>query len=247
MGAGHGVPPPFECETMKLPAAILLLLIALVGAACSSASADPVGEAPATTTTVAAPVTTTTVAPAEEQPPATSTRSTSTLADAVVSLGSALYDPTEHVDDRPIPTSISIEGIGVAGAPVIDVGVEENGDMEIPGADSVGWYRFNPTPGEPGSSVLAAHISYNGEPGVFRYLDDVEIGERVVVTFDDGTSNEFEIIELAQYDKQELPDDRVFAKDGDPVLTLITCGGDFNRSLRSYEDNVVAYAVPVAA
>ncbi|MGB5567514.1 MAG: class F sortase, partial [Acidimicrobiia bacterium] len=177
---------------------------------------------------------------------ATSTRSTSTLADAVVPLESALYDPAEHADDRPIPTSISIEGIGVAGAPVIDVGVEENGDMEIPGADSVGWYRFNPTPGEPGSSVLAAHISYNGEPGVFRYLDDVEIGERVVVTFDDGTSTEFEIIELAQYDKQELPDDRVFAKDGDPVLTLITCGGDFNRSLRSYEDNVVAYAVPVA-
>ena len=247
MGAGLSVPPPFECETMRLPATIFLMLIALVGAACSAASADPVGEAPATTTTVAAPVTTTTVAPAEEQSPAASTRSTSTLADAVVPLESALYDAAEHVDDRPIPTSISIEGIGVAGAPVIDVGVEENGDMEIPGADSVGWYRFNPTPGEPGSSVLAAHISYNGEPGVFRYLDDVEIGERVVVTFDDGTSNEFEIIELAQYDKQELPDDRVFAKDGDPVLTLITCGGDFNRSLRSYEDNVVAYAVPVAA
>ena len=231
---------------MKLPAAIVLLLLALVGAACSSASADPVGEVPATTTTVAAPVTTTTtVAPAEEQPPASSTRSTSTLADAVVPLGSALYDPAEHADDRPIPTSISIEGIGVAGAPVIDVGVEENGDMEIPGADSVGWYRFNPTPGEPGSAVLAAHISFNGEPGVFRYLDDVEIGERVVVTFDDGTSTEFEIVELAQYDKDELPDDRVFAKDGDPVLTLITCGGDFNRSLRSYEDNVVAYAIPV--
>ena len=248
MGAGHSVPPPFHCETMKLPAAIVLLLLALVGAACSSASADPVGEVPATTTTVAAPVTTTTtVAPAEEQPPASSTRSTSTLADAVVPLGSALYDPAEHADDRPIPTSISIEGIGVAGAPVIDVGVEENGDMEIPGADSVGWYRFNPTPGEPGSAVLAAHISFNGEPGVFRYLDDVEIGERVVVTFDDGTSTEFEIVELAQYDKDELPDDRVFAKDGDPVLTLITCGGDFNRSLRSYEDNVVAYAIPVVA
>lgn len=242
---GHSVPPPFECETMKLPAAILLLLVALVGAACSSASADPVGEAPATTTTVAAPVTTTTTAPVEE--PTTTTPPRSPLADAVVPLGSARYNPDDHVDDRPIPASISIEGIGVAGAPVIDVGVEENGDMEIPDADSVGWYRFNPTPGEPGSAVLAAHISFNGDPGVFRYLDDVEIGERVVVTFDDGTTSEFEIIELAQYDKDELPDDRVFAKDGDPVLTLITCGGDFNRSLRSYEDNVVAYAVPVVA
>ena len=45
--------------------------------------------------------------------------------------------------------------------------------------------------------------------------------------------------------KDELPVDRVFSKDGDPVLTLITCGGDFNRSLRSYSDNVVAYAEPI--
>ena len=242
MGAGHIVPPPFDCETMKLPAAIVLLLVVLVGAACSTASADPVGEDPATTTTVAAPVTTTTTAPVEE--PTTTTPPRSTLADAVVPLGSAQYNPEDHVDDRAVPTSISIEGIGVAGAPVLDGGVEENGDMEIPGADSVGWYRFSPTPGEPGSSVLAAHISYNGEPGVFRYLADIEIGERVVVAFDDGTSTEFEIVEVAQYDKDELPDGRVFAKDGEPVLTLITCGGDFNRSLRSYEDNVVAYAIP---
>ena len=28
-------------------------------------------------------------------------------------------------------------------------------------------------------------------------------------------------------------------------ITLITCGGDFNPSVGSYEDNVVAYAVPV--
>jgi LPXTG-site transpeptidase (sortase) family protein len=163
----------------------------------------------------------------------------------VAPLGSARYDVEDHVDDRAVPTSISIEGVGVAEAPVIDVGVEENGDMEIPGADSVGWYRFNATPGEAGSAVLAAHIAFDGQPGVFRYLDEANVSDRVVVEFDDGTRSEFEIVELAQYDKQELPDERVFAKTGDPVLTLITCGGDFNRSLRSYEDNIVAYAIPI--
>ena len=244
MGAGHIVPPPFDCETMKLPAAVVLLLIASIGAACSSASADSVDEVPATTTTVAAPVTTaTTTAPIEEPAPTTPPRSP--LAESVAPLGSARYDVEDHVDDRAVPTSISIEGVGVAEAPVIDVGVEENGDMEIPGADSVGWYRFNATPGEAGSAVLAAHISFDGQPGVFRYLDEANVGDRVVVEFDDGTRSEFEIVELAQYDKQELPDERVFAKTGDPVLTLITCGGDFNRSLRSYEDNIVAYAIPI--
>ena len=244
MGRDTSSRPHFNCETMKLPVTIVLLLIALIGAACSSAPADPVDEVPATTTTVAPPVTTSTTAAIDDVTATTPPRSP--LADSVVPLGSARYDVEDHVDDRVVPTSISIEGIGVAEAPVIDVGVEENGDMEIPGADSVGWYRFNPSPGEPGSSVLAAHIAYNGNPGVFRYLADVQVGQRVVVAFDDGTESEFEIVELAQYDKQELPDERVFAKDGDPVLTLITCGGGFNRSLRSYEDNVVAYAVPVA-
>lgn len=240
---GRSIPPPFDCETMKLPAVIVLLLIALVSAACSSASADPADEVPVPTTNVVAPANTTTTVPVEEA--AAATPRPSPLASSVVALGSARYDVGDHVDERAVPTSISIEGIGVVEAPVIDVGVEENGDMEIPGADSVGWYRFNPTPGDPGSAVLAAHISYNGNPGVFRYLADVEMGVRVVVAFDDGTTTEFEVIELAQYDKQELPDDRVFAKDGDPILTLITCGGDFNRSLRSYEDNVVAYAIPI--
>jgi hypothetical protein len=228
---------------MRLPAGIALLLILLIGAACSSASADQADKVPPPPTSVAAPLTTTTTAPVEE--PAAATPRRSPLASSVVALGSARYDIEDHVDERAVPISISIEGIGIAEAPVIDVGVEENGDMEIPDADSVGWYRFNPTPGDPGSAVLAAHISYNGNPGVFRYLAGVEMGARVVVAFDDGTTTEFEIIELAQYDKQELPDDRVFAKDGDPILTLITCGGDFNRSLRSYEDNVVAYAIPI--
>ncbi len=53
------------------------------------------------------------------------------------------------------------------------------------------------------------------------------------------------MVERAQYDKDELPADRVFAKEGSPSVVLITCGGEFNRSLSSYEDNVVAFAEPV--
>ena len=63
--------------------------------------------------------------------------------------------------------------------------------------------------------------------------------------FDDGTEQAYEVVEMAQYGKSELPFDRVFAKDGPPVITLITCGGDFQTDVSSYADNVVAYAVPV--
>jgi LPXTG-site transpeptidase (sortase) family protein len=232
---------------MKRQLALIILAIGLVVSACSSATSETPSEevAPATTTTTVAPAPAATEAFANEAP--TTTDGRSPLAELVAPVGSAAYDPRDHVDDRPVPTSISIDRIGVSEAPVLDVGVRPDGEMEIPGASDVGWYRFNPTPGEAGSAVLAAHIQYNGKPGVFRYLSDVEIGDEVVVHFDDGSQTGFRIVELAQYDKDELPTDRVFAKDGDPVLTLITCGGDFNRSLNSYEDNVVAYAVPISA
>ena len=231
---------------MNRKQSILVVLLALLATACMPVAADELPTptttvAPATTTTIPSTTTTTT---SESAPTTTIPRSD--LADRVKPLTSALYDPSEHSDEGPIPTSVSIESIGVAAAPVLGVGVEQNGDMEIPDADGVGWYRFNPAPGQPGSAVLAAHISFDGSPGVFRYLGEVAVGHLVLVSFDDGSEAEFEIIERTQYDKLELPFDRIFSKEGGPVLTLITCGGDFNRSLRSYEDNVVAYAVPVA-
>ncbi len=232
---------------MKRRLALIILAVGLVLSACTSATSEgpSEGAAPAITTTTVAPASTTTDAFPSETP--TTTDGRSPLAELVSPIGSAAYDPRDHVDNRPVPTSISIDEIGVVEAPVLDVGVEPDGDMEIPGASDVGWYRFNPTPGDPGSAVLAAHIQYNGKPGVFRYLSDVEVGDEVVVHFDDGSRTGFQVVELAQYDKDELPTDRVFAKDGAPMLTLITCGGDFNRSLNSYEDNVVAYAVPISA
>ncbi len=130
-------------------------------------------------------------------------------------------------------------------ATVIDVGVEENGDMEIPPADEVGWYGFGPTPGDVGSSVLAAHIAFDGQDGVFVNLDKLELGSIITVSYDDGTTADFEAVSKEQYEKEQLPRDSIFARDGDPQLVLITCGGDFNRQVRSYEDNVVIYANPI--
>jgi len=35
----------------------------------------------------------------------------------------------------------------------------------------------------------------------------------------------------------------LFARTGQPRLTLITCGGAFNRTTRSYDNNIVVTAV----
>ncbi len=123
--------------------------------------------------------------------------------------------------------------------------MEPNGEMEIPGAAEVGWYRFGSRPGEDGSAVLAAHVDYDGQVGVFFELAGAEVGDSIEVARADGTTAVFVVTERAQYEKSSLPFDEIFRRDGEPSLVLITCGGDFNPSLRSYEDNVVLFASPI--
>lgn len=146
----------------------------------------------------------------------------------------------------PRPVSVRIEAIGVE-ADTVPVGVTDTGDLEVPGAADVGWYEFGPAPGAEGSAVLAAHVDLAGRPGAFFRLGDVRPGDVVTVGFDDGTERRFEITGLRQYGKQVLPSDDLFRRDGAAALALITCGGEFDETERSYEDNLVAYAVPVAS
>jgi sortase (surface protein transpeptidase) len=125
-------------------------------------------------------------------------------------------------------------------------GVEKNGEMEVPdNVVDVAWYKFGPAPGEAGSAVLAAHVDLDSQgPGVFFELSTLEPGSVIYVDFDDGSTRAFRAEARAIYDKDALPTNAIFSRHGPPVLTLITCGGDFNRSIRSYESNVVADAVP---
>ena len=143
------------------------------------------------------------------------------------------------------PVRLLIAALGID-APIQAVGVTDDGEMEVPArADLVAWYRFGPTPGDPGSAVLAAHVSWGGKTGVFYRLRDLPQGTEIQVQFSDGTTRRFRSAALASYDKSDLPVEQIFEREGYPVLTLITCGGDFNPSLRRFEQNIVAYGVPI--
>jgi hypothetical protein len=167
----------------------------------------------------------------------------SPLGSLVQPAGDANYDADEH-RSLPSPAALSIDAIGLDGAPVVPVGLNAEGALDVPGAREVGWYRFGPSPGDRGSAVLAAHIAFNGRDGVFRNLDRLEPGGRVLLAFDDGSAKEFVVSRREQYDKDSLPDD-LFISGGESRLVLITCGGAFNPNLRRYEDNIVVYADPV--
>jgi len=46
-------------------------------------------------------------------------------------------------------------------------------------------------------------------------------------------------------DKNRLPPDEIWNREGPQRLVLITCGGRYDASRRSYDDNVVVFADPV--
>ena len=145
------------------------------------------------------------------------------------------------------PVRLVIDGIAVD-APVEPYGINNRtGQMAVPrNVSDVAWYEYGPSPGEPGSAVLAAHVDLAGQgPGVFYRLRDLEPGEQVTVVYEDVSTQLFLVRARVTYDKDELPLETVFSRDGEPVLTLITCGGGFSQSAQSYDSNVVVYAVPI--
>ncbi len=146
------------------------------------------------------------------------------------------------------PVRMRIDALGVD-APIIQAGVTPEGEMELPGAVEVAWYRHGPAPGaDAGSAVLAAHVDWNGEEGPFFDLRTLEPGTTFVVESVNGAQRHFRTTtEPAYVPKEELPVDDLFRTGGDPVVALVTCGGGFDEASRSYDDNVVVWAEPVPA
>lgn len=176
---------------------------------------------------------------------------TSTPTEAAPLIGEELLKPGGDAwvfepDRRPHPVAVRIPALEVA-TEVVALGVDaETGQMEVPtNAQEVAWYRHGPRPGEPGSAVLAAHVDYAGRPGVFYRLGELELGAVVEVDLSDGSTRRFVVEARAVFTKEEVPLERIFAREGEAVLTLVTCGGGFNRTERSYDSNVVVVAVPV--
>ena len=146
-----------------------------------------------------------------------------------------------------VPTGLSIPSLGVL-APVVPVGLGEDRSMQIPGVSEAGWYLPGRAPGSPtGSAVIAAHVDFNERPGVFFELRGIQPGAEVVVTDAAGGTHRFVVTERTQVAKDRVPMQELFRTGGDPVLTLVTCGGAFDSGARSYSDNIIVRAVPVAA
>ena len=203
---------------------------------------DPAGSVPAgSDLTGSDPIETADAAPGNTAPGDTAVDKTATGNNA------AGAPPVSEPVLPAVPTGLSIPSLGVL-APVVPVGLAEDRSMQIPGVSEAGWYLPGRAPGSPtGSAVIAAHVDFNERPGVFFELRGIQPGAEVVVTDAAGGTHRFVVTERTQVAKDRVPMQELFRTGGDPILTLVTCGGAFDSGARSYSDNIIVRAVPVAA
>jgi sortase (surface protein transpeptidase) len=145
------------------------------------------------------------------------------------------------------PTRVSIPALDVD-TKVFPVGLDPNDAIEIPeDIRFVGWYEYGVPPGvDRGSAVLVAHRDGREQGrGVFYYLGTLEPGDKVFVKTSAGEELPYKVVSRESIRKRSLPYEELFAVDGDPRLTLISCGGVYDPNNGGYQDNVVVTAVPM--
>ncbi|MCD2188715.1 class F sortase [Actinomycetospora soli] len=140
------------------------------------------------------------------------------------------------------PVGIEIPAIGVTRDSVMKLGYNEDLSLQVPtDAATVGWFSRGAAPGTNGPAVFASHVNYKGVEGGFAHLDALTAGDEILVHRADGSAVVFVVDRVEQASKQAFPTAQVYGPTGDAQIRLITCGGDFDASRRSYEDNVIVF------
>jgi LPXTG-site transpeptidase (sortase) family protein len=148
-----------------------------------------------------------------------------------------------HALARSVPVRLEIPAIGVD-TPVMRLGLAADGTVQVPPIEAnspAGWYKYSPTPGQVGPSVLLAHVTVGAYgDGVFRHLARLRQGDRIVARLENGTAAEFAVSTVRTVAKAHFPAKAVYGDVDRPELRLITCGGP--RTGDGYRDNVVVFA-----
>lgn len=146
---------------------------------------------------------------------------------------------------RSAPTQLRIPAIGV-NSRLMELGLQSDGSLEVPpDALPAGWFTGSPTPGELGPAIIAGHVRWNGTPGVFEHLADLDVDDVVEIAREDGSIAVFRVTRIEHFAKSAFPTEAVYGNIPRAGLRLITCGG-LDPDTNSYEENVVVFAVLVA-
>ncbi len=156
----------------------------------------------------------------------------------------AVFNEIEEESPQSLPARLEIPALGI-NAEVQHLGVTKSGLMAAPGNfTDVSWFKLGTVPGAIGSAVMAGHednaISLDG---VFKHLDQLEIGDEVLVHREDGKILRFEVIkkEIQPYDLSGKVLNEIFTRNDGRYLNLITCAGTWLQEAKTNNKRLVVY------
>lgn len=143
-------------------------------------------------------------------------------------------------------------------APLTYRAVGTDGIMPNPeGPDDVAYYDFSAWPGKggrpgAGNPVFAGHVDSGREPcdngtepppctAVLWDLNNLALGDEIHLVVD-GTLYKYAVTSNEPVDAASGPWDQIVSATAEPSLTIITCGGDFNRETGEYDKRQVVKA-----
>jgi LPXTG-site transpeptidase (sortase) family protein len=130
-------------------------------------------------------------------------------------------------------------------APFTALAIGPTGQLEPPPAHDtnlVGWYAGGASPGEQGTAIIAGHVDTTTSAAVFAGLGNLKKGDTFRVVRADRSTATFVVDDVEQFAKDDFPSRRVYGDTPQAQVRLITCAGNYDRTVRDYTDNLVVFA-----
>ena len=143
---------------------------------------------------------------------ASSDEASSPKSEAGRSRGASIEAPTNRGMLHVEPTNVVIPKIGVI-SDLVDLGLNPDNSLEVPEDYSkAGWFTGGSYPGDLGGSpaLIVGHVDNKEGPAVFYALDQLKIGDEILVGRADGSTAVFEIYDGQQFPKDTLPTDEIY-------------------------------------
>ena len=161
--------------------------------------------------------------------------------------GSDLQVPASETIPREVPpaeepVTLRIPKINI-NAKIQQTGVNAKGNMGVPtNYSDVAWYKHGTIPGQIGSAVIDGHVDNGlGLSGVFKNLNKLVAGDDIYVATKTGRELHFVVQSVNSYPYKSVPLDALFSRTDDARLNLITCGGTWVKSDKTYDQRFVVY------
>jgi hypothetical protein len=167
-----------------------------------------------------------------------------TPAEAVRAAAPALLVTPSLTHSGVRPVRIEVPAIGVA-SPLEELTADPaTGELAAPHDPArAGWFAAGVVPGDPGPAVVGGHVDSRAGPGVFFRLARLRPGDTITITRSDAHVVTFVVTDVRSAPKTAFPTAAVYGPVPGAELRLVTCGGEFDRALHGYPDNVIVDAV----